>query len=345
MRGSTRRAGDTSAGRALARTALIRSNGTELAAESHRRSPNGARPLASSPEIWQRSAVDSLVMIDGQIVAAERATVSVFDRGFLYGDSVFETLATRGGKAVDLGAHVDRLAKSAAQVFIDVPVSPAVIEAEVRHAIAVSEFGECTVRIMVTRGKSDLLGLDPGLAEAPLRVVLVVPQKRPPEELYQRGIAAITFRTQRTAEATDAAGAKVGNYLVAVLAMRAARAANAHEALVLDSQGNIVEGATSNIFVVVGGCLITPPEESGILPGITRARIIEIAAELGLPMEYRLLSPAMLAHAEEAFISSSIREILPVVNVDGVPVGSGRPGPMTRRLLAEYQRRAALAAR
>ncbi len=282
-------------------------------------------------------------MIDGRIVPPEQATVSVFDRGFLYGDSVFETIATRGGKAVDLEAHVARLAGSAARVYIPMPVDAEVIEREVRLAIEESRFPESTIRLILTRGSS-ALGLEPALAESPLRVVLVLPQKRPAPELYERGIAVVTFRTQRVAESTEAVGAKVGNYLVAVLAMREASARRAQEALILDAHGRVVEGASSNVFIVEEDRLLTPPEEAGILLGITRQRILEIAHDLGISLTLCELPLERVMKAKEVFISSSVREILSVVRIDDVPIGTGQPGPIAQLLLREYQRRASAAA-
>lgn len=277
-----------------------------------------------------------LVMIDGQLVASERASVSVFDRGFLYGDSVFETIRTYGGRPFELGAHVARLAQSAARVFIELPVAPPVLVAEVERAVAAAANDESYVRLMVTRGSGEL-GLAPDATMQPLRVVIVMPLTPPLPEQYREGIRVVTFRTRRTADATAAAGAKVANYLVSVLAMREARAAGAAEALVVDGDGCVVEGATSNVFAWCGGRLVTPPDDAGILPGITRAHLLAVASELGFPVDLRALPLVELRGAEEAFISSSIRELLPIVSVDGHRIGSGRPGRRTLELLAGFR--------
>jgi branched-chain amino acid aminotransferase len=278
----------------------------------------------------------SVVVMDGRLVPGDRAAVSVFDRGFLYGDSVFEAIATRGGKPVDLAAHLDRLVRSAERVYIPMPVSTTELAAEVEQALVASGNAESNIRLMLTRGQG-ALGLDPSGTQDPLRVIIVTPLHRPAPETYQRGIGVSTYRTQRIADATDAAGAKVGNYLVAVLAVRAARAEGSDEALILDASGEVVEGATSNVFAVVGGVLVTPPVEAGILPGITRARLLGIADGLGIRIEQRSLSVEQLTRADEVFISSSIREVVPVVRIDGVPVADGRPGAMARQLLAAYR--------
>ncbi|HEU4579080.1 MAG TPA: aminotransferase class IV [Polyangiaceae bacterium] len=280
-----------------------------------------------------------LVVVDGRHCLPGEATVSVFDRGFLYGDSVFETLRTYGGVAFELDEHLRRLESSAARVYIPMPIARDQLRAEVLEAISAAGNAESHVRLMITRGEGQL-GLDPALADRPRRVLIVQALHPPPAEQYETGIAAITYRTERVVDATSARGAKIGNYLISVLAMRQARLSGAHEALIQDGQGRILEGASSNVFVVQRGTLITPPEEAGILAGITRAHLLALATELALPSELDALElPAVLA-AEEVFISSSIRELLAVVRLDGQTIGTGKPGPVYRRLLAAFRARA-----
>lgn len=278
------------------------------------------------------------VMIDGHLVPPERAMVSVFDRGFLYGDSVFETIRTYGGRPFLLREHLRRLERSAALVLIDLPVGLDVLSDEVEHTVDAGGYAESYIRVMVTRGTGGL-GLDPSSSHSPCRVILVAPLEPPGAEAYDRGIAAVTYETQRVAEATDAVGAKVGNYLVAALAMRRARQAGASEALIVDGRGTVVEGATSNVFCVDKGRLVTAPEEAGILPGITRALLLEAAAALPVEVELRAPTVAELFRAEEVLISSSIRELLPVTTLDGRPIGGGAPGPVTRALHAAFRRK------
>lgn len=280
--------------------------------------------------------------MDGVLVPPSEARVSVFDRGFLYGDSVFETLRTYGGRAFALRDHLERLARSARLVHIELPVGLDRLQAEVERALEEAkarESGESYVRLMLTRGIG-ALGLDPGHAVGPLRVMIVAPLVPPPPEAYEKGVAVISYATHRPGDATPAAGAKIGNYLVAVLAMKEAREQNATEALIVDGSGHVVEGATSNVFAVRAGALHTPSERDGILPGITRSTILAVAGELGIEVRFGPLELASLTTAsEEVFISSSIREILPVVRVDGQPVGAGAPGPLTQRLLATFRGR------
>jgi branched-chain amino acid aminotransferase len=277
-------------------------------------------------------------MIDGVVVPEERAVVSVRDRGFLYGDSVFETLRTYEGRPFALRTHLERLERSAALVHIGLPVSVPELAGEVEHAVRASGNAESYVRVMVTRGEGEL-GLDPGLARRPLRVILVAPLHPPPLSAYEEGIGAALIATRRVADATPAAGAKLGNYLVSVLALRDAKAVGADEALIVDGEGHIVEGATSNVFFAAGRRLVTPPVEAGILAGITRGLVLDVARDSGLDVHEECPLARDVSSWDEVMISSSIREMLAVVRVDGRPVGSGRPGPVFRGLLERLRER------
>lgn len=277
-----------------------------------------------------------IAMIDGVVRPLEEATVSVLDRGFLYGDSVFETLRTYGGIPYALERHLERLERSARLVHMDLPVSRASLGLEIAEAVRSAGYEECYVRVTITRGSGEL-GLDPSLAGKPLRVILVAALFSPPEIDYVNGISAITHVARRAGDGTALAGAKIGNYLVSVLAVREAKARGAAEALFVNEKGSVVEGATSNVFFVAQEGLMTPPEEAGILAGITRATVLEIAARLGIDVEYRAPSVQEIGSFDEVFITSSIRELLAVVRLDGVSVGRGTPGPMFKRLLAAFR--------
>jgi branched-chain amino acid aminotransferase len=277
-----------------------------------------------------------LVSIDGHRVAEAEAKVSVFDRGLLYGDSVFETIATRSGRPFMLSEHVKRLRRSAELVYIDLPISDTELCSEIEHAALASGNDESYLRLTVTRGVGEL-GLAPNSSQGACRILIVTPLHRPSEDAYSQGVSAITYKTQRTAEATEASGAKVGNYLVAVLAMRQANAVGANEALVVNGEGRIVEGSTSNVFYRVGSELMTPPISAGILPGITRELVLAAADKLGIAQRNQCPTIAELTQSDEVFITSSVREMLAVVKVDQVPVGGGRPGTMYRDLWQAYR--------
>jgi branched-chain amino acid aminotransferase len=277
-----------------------------------------------------------VVSIDGTIVATGEATVSVYDRGFLYGDAVFEVLRTYGGRPFALEEHVARLRRSADSVFIVLPVDDVTLRGEIEAAVAAAGGGESYLRVVITRG-SGPLSLDPETATHPLRVILVEPVTPPSRDAYQHGIALASAATRRPGDGTAAAGAKITNYLASLLALRAARARGAQEALVIDGRGHVVEGATSNVFVVKAGRLATPPESAGILAGITRAHLFGVARELGFPVDERELVLDDIYRADEVFITSSIREVMPVRRVDDRLIGAGSPGPVTRALHRRFR--------
>lgn len=276
------------------------------------------------------------VSIDGVLTLPEEAKVSVYDRGFLYGDGIFETLRTYRGAPFALLDHLDRLESSAEGVGIRLPVSTRVLEREVAEILGAAGNPESYVRIMITRGQGPL-GLDPALATEPLRVMLCEPISPLPAAYYRDGVAAVTERTERAADA--APGAKVTNYLAGMLALQRAREKGAHEALLLDVEGYVLEGVTSNFFLVIDGELLTPPT-SLILPGITRARVIRCAEEEGIVVRYGSVGAGDLREATEAFLTSSLREVVPVIQVDQAKIGDGRPGPVTRRIHTVFRAKA-----
>ncbi len=280
---------------------------------------------------------DRFVVIDGQMVDAEHAVVSVYDRGFLYGDSVFEVLRSYQGAPFALAEHVARLFESARRVAIDSPISQQAMAGEIQGAVSSCSNAQCVVRVHLTRG-SGPLGLDPSHARHPLRVVFVEPLVLPPIEDYRDGISVVLVRTERTADNTAAAGAKVANYLVSLLALRDAHARGAKEAIILDGRGRVLEGTTSNVFAVSRTTLLTPPENEGILPGITRRFLLRAAEELGIPLRITTLCAGDLTTADEVFVSSTVREVLPVVRINETTVGQGKAGVLTRAIHEKFRR-------
>lgn len=279
--------------------------------------------------------MSTTVMINGRPFGPAEAKVSVFDRGLLYGDSVFETIGTYRGRPYALAEHVRRLRRSAELVFIPLGLSDREIAQEIQSGLELAGNPESYIRLIITRGSGDL-GLDPGLALDPQRIVIITPLERPGPEVYARGVKAITAHTQRATDASDAVGAKVGNYLAAVLAMRKAHETGANEALIVDRSGALIEGATSNLFWVERGTLATPPLTAGILDGITRRVVLGAAQELGLELHYACPTVEQIVRADEIFITSSIRQMLSVVELDGRRIGGGLPGPVYRSLFDRF---------
>lgn len=280
-----------------------------------------------------------VVAIDGRISGLAEATIPVLDRGFLYGDSVYEVVrvysSNGGGYPFALAEHLERLARSAQLIEISLPLSLAALEVEVRAVIEAAGNGEWYIRVIVTRGAGPI-GLDPALADAPRRVVIVAPLPDLPERLRREGVSVAMVPTGRNVAGPTPAGAKTGNYLTNVMALRAAKLRNAFEAIMLDGEGRVTEGTTSNVFICTGGALRTPPLATGILDGITRRKVIDLATRDGIRVLEEHVFPADVVAADEVFLTSTLKEVLPVTTVDGSIVGSGRPGPMATSLQARY---------
>ena len=264
--------------------------------------------------------------------------VPVFDRGFLFGDSVFETLGTNHGRLVFFPEHLNRLSRSAERIYLSLP-SRREIEEAVRETLAAAENPESRVRIMVTRGDSQG-DLDPGKAGPPRLVVIVQPLGEPTPELYEHGVEVeIVSVTRNLPRAIDPL-VKSGNYLNNVLALGEARRRrpSVHEAVLCAANGSVAEGATSNVFAVVAGELSTPSLDVGILDGVTRGKVIDLARNNSIGCcEVPFMSPDELRRAEEVFLTSSVRGVLPVTQVDGFAVGNGKPGAITQRVMRHYR--------
>lgn len=266
--------------------------------------------------------------------------MSVFDRGFLYGDSVYETLRTSGGVIVELERHLRRLHHSADGIALEIPFSDAAIVAAVQETLAAAAGpdagGERRIRIVLTRGGGPMM-LDTRRSEAPLLVVFVQPLEVPTGAQYDAGISAVIVERSKTHRGFIDPGLKTGNYLPSIMALRIAIERNGDDAILCTPEGNIAEGATSNVFLVEGGEVWTPHLDEGLLSGITRARVLELAAELGLRTHESTISPERLRGADEVFLTSSIRGVMPVTRLDGEMVGDGRMGPVTRRIHEAYR--------
>jgi branched-chain amino acid aminotransferase len=276
------------------------------------------------------------VYIDGAVKPPEDAKVSVFDRGFLYGDSVYETIGTVHGRLFAARDHLDRLERSAQRIGLSLP--PRVeIERAIAETVAAAGNPESRVRVILTRGVGKL-DLDPASTDDTRLVVIVFPLGPPTREMYENGVSvAIVSITRNSPRAIDPA-VKSGNYLNNVLALgEARRRGGAYEAILCAGDGSVAEGSTSNVFAVVGGEVRTPPPEVGILDGITRAKVIELCRANRVPLVERRISPDELRAADEAFLTSATRGVLPITKIDDRPVGAGVPGPVTRKLILFYE--------
>ncbi|MEZ4452193.1 MAG: aminotransferase class IV [Nannocystaceae bacterium] len=272
----------------------------------------------------------------GRPVDPADATISVFDRGFLYGDSVYETLRSAGGRLVEWERHLGRLRRSADGIGLTIPWDDAGLLEAVAATIAASEEPEVQVRMIVTRGLGDL-NIDPRAADAPLLVILVRPLRIPGPEVYARGLQVRIVDVRKTSQASLDPTLKTGNYLPSILALRQAAEHAAEDAIMLGLDGAVAEAATSNVFMVQGGRLLTPSLRTGLLSGITRAVILELAAELGIEVAQATITPDQLRAADEVFLTSSVRGPIAVTTLDGRAVGGGGIGPVTQRILDRYR--------
>ena len=272
------------------------------------------------------------VHIGGRVCLPEEAKISVFDRGFLYGDSVYETIGTSGGRLFAADEHLTRLERSAARIGLRAPPRAA-MERAIGDTMAAANNPESRVRIMLTRGAGKL-DLDPASTDDTQLVVIVFPLGPPTAEMYARGVSVAVVSVTRNSPLAIDPAVKSGNYLNNILALgEARRRAGAYEAILCAADGSVAEGASSNVFIVAGGVVRTPPLEVGILDGITRAKVIALCREGGIPVEEGRMTPDELRGADEIFITSATRAVLPVTRVDERPVGTGTPGPVTRRLM------------
>ena len=277
--------------------------------------------------------MSSLVYLSstGTAVPPAEAKISVFDRGFLYGDSVYETLRTSGGHIVEWELHLERLRRSALGIALAIPFSDAHMLEVVRDTLRRAGNEDSRIRIIVTRGAGPI-ALDMREAESPQLVVFVmelVPLRR---EAYERGIAAVIVEGNRGIQV----GLKTGNYLANILALRQATDLSGEDAIMTNEEGAVAEGATSNVFMVRGSGLSTPSLGTGVLEGITRHTVLRLTRELSLgPVETTIL-PDELRGADEVFLTSTVRGVMPVTTLDGARVGRGTMGPVTRRILDAY---------
>jgi len=270
-----------------------------------------------------------LVYLNGDFLPEDRASVSIFDRGLLYGDGLFETVRAYGGRLFRLDRHLERLADSARQIGLP-PIGD--LSGPANELLARNSLADAYLRITVTRGVG--LGLE-ATETSPTVLIIARPLNLPPPETYARGYAVRIVPAEH-ARGAALPGLKSLCYLDKILARRRAREQGADEALLVNSAGALTEAAASNVFLVLGGRLVTPALDQGVLPGITRDAVIELARDVELSVEEEVVPAGLLRDAEECFLTNSIMEIMPVTRADDYLIGRGRPGPITAQLRQAY---------
>jgi branched-chain amino acid aminotransferase len=290
--------------------------------------PSRATPTkdTGTPTIW----------LDGQWCDRSTAMVSVYDHGLLYGDGVFEGIRVYGGKIFKLAEHLDRLYDSAQAIWLTVPMSKEEMAQVTEEAVRRSGITEAYIRHVVSRGVGDL-GLDPRKCPRPSVIIIVDTIKLWPEEVYETGLKVVTAGTPIPQRESLSPRVKSLNYLPHILAKIEGVQAGADEVLMLDSQGHVAEGSGQNIFVVKRKRITTPPIYAGILKGVTRDVVIDLARGAGYEVQETMINRYDVYTADEAFFTGTASEVVAIRQVDGRLIGAGKSGPVTRDLRARFQ--------
>lgn len=289
------------------------------------------------------------VYVNGRVTGESEAVVPVFDHGFLYGEGVYEVGRTYEGRVRLLARHLARLRTSAALIRLPVPFDDATLGARIEETLSAASLipyhqglPDAYLRLMLTRGVGEL-SYDPRGCPQPSLVIIARPHTPPPASVYQAGVTVALVDVERNRRQALNPQIKSNNLLNNALAMQQALARGAFEAVMRNHEGHLAECSQSNLFVVRDGTVATPSLAEGLLPGITRAFVLELCAALGVPARESVLDEAGLLGADEAFLTSTTREIVPIVRVDDTAIGSGRVGPTTRALMDAFRNRVATA--
>lgn len=277
------------------------------------------------------------IYINGTFYDKENAKISVYDHGLLYGDGVFEGMRSYSGKVFRLGEHMDRLYESARAICLEIPISKAEMESAVRQTLDLNQLRDAYIRLVVTRGAGSL-GLDPNKTSDPQVIVIADHIALYPAEFYEKGLKIITASTIRNHPAALSPRIKSLNYLNNIMAKIEGLQAGCVEAVMLNHKGEVAECTGDNIFIIKRGVVLTPPKDAGILEGITRNAILDLANSLSIPAREETMTRYDLLTADECFLTGSAAEVIPVVSIDGRSIGSGTVGAITTRLIAEFKK-------
>jgi branched-chain amino acid aminotransferase len=276
------------------------------------------------------------VFIDGKYCDEQDAKVSVFDHGLLYGDGVFEGIRAYNGRVFKLKEHIDRLFYSAKAILLDIPMGHAELMKATVDTCRQNNLREGYIRLLVTRGIGTL-GLNPNRCKRGSVIIIADKIQVYPEEMYANGMAIVTVPTVRNLHSALNPAIKSLNYLNNILAKIEANNAGVEEAIMLNSEGFVSECTADNLFLVKGNDLLTPPLSAGALYGITRGTVMALARDLGMQVGEPNLTRYDVFNADECFLTGTGAEVVPVTKVDGRVIGTGKPGPMTRKLVEKYR--------
>jgi branched-chain amino acid aminotransferase len=276
------------------------------------------------------------IWINGKLFDKENAKISVYDHGLLYGDGVFEGIRAYGGKVFRTREHLARLWNSAKAICLTIPISLAEMEKAIYETLSANNLKDAYIRLVVTRGAGSL-GLDPNRTSDPQVIIITDKIVMYPAEYYENGLSIITASTIRNHPAALSPRIKSLNYLNNIMAKLEGLQAGCEEALMLNHKGEVAECTGDNIFVVRGGDVFTPPIDAGILEGVTRDAVIEIARTDGLIVREIPFTRHDVYIADECFLTGTAAEVIPVVKVDNRTIGDGKPGKVTRELIRKFR--------
>jgi branched-chain amino acid aminotransferase len=281
------------------------------------------------------------VNVNGRITPERDAVISIFDHGFLYGEGIYETLRTYNGRPFLYDRHMRRLRRSAQMIVLDLPFSDDDLSAQIRDTMAAAQLGraEAYIRVLVTRGIGELT-YDPKATPAPSMVIIVKPNVDPPAEVFDKGVKVCLSPFLRNHPGSVNPMIKSNNLLNNALAMQEALRRGGTEAIMHNYRGELTECTQSNFFIVKNGAALTPPLDAGLLPGITREFIFEVGKDVGVTVREQALHDDDLFGADECFLTSTTKEAVPIVQVDDRTIGTCVPGPITKRLLEGFRKRA-----
>src|ERR671923_2648797 len=305
--------------------------------KTHKRATEEAiEPAIESRQRPTTGVKEAKIYVDGKFYAEGDAKVSVFDHGLLYGDGIFEGIRFYNGRVFRLEEHLERLWDSARSICLEIPISQRAMTEALLETVRKNDLRDGYIRLIVTRGVGNL-GLNPEQCKTPSVIIITAQIALYSDEMYRKGLTVVTVATRRTNPSALNPAVKSLNYLNNVMARIEANQASADEALMLNDAGNVAECTADNVFIIKEGQIFTPPITAGALRGITRSVVFEIAAETGIKVMEADITRHDVFVADEAFLTGTAAEIIPLVKADGRPIGTGKPGPITTRMIARFR--------
>lgn len=277
-----------------------------------------------------------LVYINGKLFKEEEAKISVFDHGLLYGDGVFEGIRAYNSRVFKLNEHLNRLYNSAKFIMLNIPLTKEELTKDVIDTVKAAQLQDAYIRLIVTRGVGDL-GLDPRKCLNPSIIIIVDKITLYPKEYYENGLELVTVPTRKNIPEALSPCIKTLNYLNCIMAKIEANNAASHEAIMLNQDGYVAEGTADNIFIVKNNMLITPYLWVGALEGITRDTVMKIGQELGMAVKEAVITRFDLYTANECFLTGTAAEVIPVIKIDHRPIGDGKPGVITSKIMVRFR--------